>query len=536
MSYGGVDEMYKVIPTGRSNVIARDGVVASSQPLATQAGLDIIRIGGNAIDAAVATAAVLDVVEPFSTGCGGDAFALIHLSGKSSPLSYNGSGRSGSLASLEDLLALGWTRIPERGGPPVTVPGALHLWCHVIEKHGTLEMKDILGHAIHYARYGFPVSPLIAQTWKGILGNLKNDAAREIYALNGEAPKIGQIMKNPDLANTFEKVVEEGPFVFYSGKIAETIINTVQKHGGFLTMEDLASHKTTETAPISVSYRGVDVFEHPPNGQGFAALSMLNIMETFDLSKVSPLSAERYHLMIEAKKLAYADLHRHNADPEFYEIPLQKLLSKSYAEERATLIDKSHAMSLYAPGLLLGHDTVYLATADGDGNAVSFINSLYMGLGSGLVAPGTGIKLQNRGHLFSLDPKHPNRYAPKKLPFHTIIPGALYKNKNLIGMFGIMGGAHQAQAHGQFVSNIIDYGMYPQEALDFPRFNHEHTTNKVGLGSGIPNQVQQELRNIGHVLVDETTSGFGGGQAILRLDDAWIAGSDHRKDGQAAGF
>ncbi len=536
MSYTGVDEMHRVIPTGRSNVIARNGMVASSQPLATQAGLEIIRKGGNAIDAAVATAAVLDVVEPFSTGCGGDAFALIHLSGKSSPLSYNGSGRSGSLASLEDLLALGRTSIPERGGPPVTVPGALHLWCHIIEKHGVLETKDVLRPAVQYARNGFPVSPLIAQTWKGILGNLKNDAAREIYAPNGAAPKLGQIMKNPDLANTFESVIEEGPSAFYSGKIAESIINTVQKNGGFLTMEDLAAHKTLETTPISVSYHGVDVFEHPPNGQGFAALSMLNIMETFDLSKIPPLSAERYHLMIEAKKLAYSDLHQYNADPEFYEIPLQKLLSKSYAQERATIIDKSHAMVVYAPGLMLGHDTVYLATADGDGNAVSFINSLYMGLGSGLVAPGTGIKLQNRGHLFSLDPEHPNCYAPRKLPFHTIIPGALYKDNDLLGVFGIMGGAHQAQAHGQFVSNVVDYGMYPQEALDFPRFNHDHAKNKVGLENGIPSQVQHELRNLGHVLVHETDSSFGGGQAILRLNDAWIGGSDHRKDGQAAGF
>jgi gamma-glutamyltranspeptidase/glutathione hydrolase len=240
--------------------------------------------------------------------------------------------------------------------------------------------------------------------------------------------------------------------------------------------------------------------------------------------------------MIEAKKLAYADLHQHNADPAFYDVPLNKLLSKSYAKERAKDIDLNQALSVYAPGLKLGSDTVYLATADGEGNAVSFINSLYMGIGSGLVAPGTGIKLQNRGHLFSLDPEHPNCYAPKKLPFHTIIPGALYKDNSLMGVFGIMGGAHQSQAHAQFVSNVVDYGMGPQEAMDHPRFDHDHETNKVGLENGIPPEVQGELRVKGHVLLHETSSYFGGGQAIFRLADAWIAGSDHRKDGQAAGF
>jgi gamma-glutamyltranspeptidase/glutathione hydrolase len=523
-------------PTGRSDIIAREGVVASSQPLATQAGLGIIRAGGNAVDAAVATAAVLDVVEPFSTGCGGDAFALIHLSGKSEPISYNGSGRSGSLVKLEELVGLGWTSMPVRGGPPVTVPGALHLWSHIIEEHGTLELKEVLSPAIHYARNGFPVSQLIAESWGEGISVLKNTAAREIFAPTGEAPKVGQIMRNKDLAGTLEAVANEGPEVFYSGQIAESIVTTVQEHGGFLTLDDLATHKTERTKPISVSYRGVDVYEHPPNGQGFAALSMLNIMETFDFSKFTHLSTERYHLMIEAKKLAYADLHQHNSDPSFYDIPLNRLLSKSYAQERAKTIDPNRAMRIYAPGLSLGHDTVYLATADGEGNAVSFINSLYMGFGSGLVAPGTGIKLQNRGHLFSLDPEHPNCYEPKKLPFHTIIPGALYRDKELMGVFGIMGGAHQAQAHAQFVSNLVDHGMSPQEALDHPRFDHDHATNKVGLENGVPPEVQGELAKCGHFLIDETVSYFGGGQAILRLDDAWIAGSDYRKDGQAAGF
>ncbi len=522
--------------SGRSNILARDGMVASSQPLATQAGLEMILAGGNAVDAAVATAAVLDVVEPFSTGCGGDAFTLIHLAGKTQPLSYNGSGRSGSLITLQELLDRGWTSMPAWGGPPVTVPGALHLWCHIIERHGSLEMKEVLKPAIHYARDGFPVSPIIADNWRQGIIALKNDAAREIFASGGKAPAIGQIMKNKDLAETFENVAKGGVDVFYTGRIAESIVQTVQENGGFLSLEDLATHTTEETRPISVSYRGVDVFEHPPNGQGFAALAMLNMMENFDFSGFPPLSAERFHLMIEAKKLAYADLHQHNADPSFYNVPLDRLLSKEYAKERGSTINPFQAMNSYASGFRSSHDTIYLATADGEGNVVSFINSLYMGFGSGLVATGTGIKLQNRGHLFSFDLEHPNCYAPKKLPFHTIIPGALYKNKELLGAFGIMGGSHQAQAHAQFVSNLVDYDLLPQEALDLPRFDHDHSTNKVELETGTPLEVKSGLLERGHKIVNGTPFGFGGGQAILRFNDVWIAGSDRRKDGQAAGF
>ncbi|MHA1949569.1 MAG: gamma-glutamyltransferase [Candidatus Thorarchaeota archaeon] len=524
--------------TGRSDVIAKDGMIASSQPLATQAGLEILRKGGNAIDAAVATAAVLDVVEPFSTGCGGDAFTLIHLNEQTSPLSYNGSGRSGSLVLLQDLIDKGWAEIPVRGGPPVTVPGALHLWSTVIEKHGALEFKDILKPAIHYARNGFPVSPIIGHNWPYVIPVFQNKEARRVFSVNGKAPDIGQTMKNKDLAEVFEKVGNEGPDIFYTGKIAESIVNTVQEHGGFLTLEDLESHKTEQTEAVSVSYRGVDVFEHPPNGQGFAALMMLNIMECFDFSSFNSLSEERYHVMIEAKKLAYADLHQHCADPEFYDAPMSELLSMKYAKERSKLIDNNSAMMDYSSGLKIGSDTVYFATADGDGNAVSFINSLYRGIGSGLVATGTGIKLQNRGHLFSLDPEHPNCYAPKKLPFHTIIPGALYKEKKFMGVFGIMGGSHQAQAHAQFVSNLVDYKMSPQEAMDFPRFDHDHKTNTVGVEMGIPMHVEGELQKLGHKFVHfDRPRYFGGGQVILRMnDDTWIAGSDYRKDGQAAGF
>ncbi|MDH4214591.1 MAG: gamma-glutamyltransferase [Candidatus Thorarchaeota archaeon] len=528
--------MYWRRPTGRSDVIAMHGMVASSQPLATQAGIEIIRKGGNAIDAAVATAAVLDVVEPFSTGCGGDAFALIHLPGNHQPISINGSGRSGSMAIIDNLLDKKWTSMPIRGGAPVTVPGAMHLWHHVIEKYGSLELSEVLAPAIHYASNGFPVSPLIAQVWSHLVDALVNDYAKSIYLINGRAPRMGEIMRNKDLGKTFSDVATEGLNAFYSGRIAESVVKTVQEHGGFLTLEDLESHKTIETSAISTNYRGMDVFEHPPNGQGFAALIMLNIMEQFDFSKNSPLTAEHYHLMIEAKKLAYADLHQHNADPSFYDVPLTLLLSKVYARKRCKLINSARAMTDYVSGMPVGGDTVYLATADGDGRAVSFINSLYMGFGSGLVAPGTGIKLQNRGSLFSLDPEHPNCYEPQKLPFHTIIPGALYQHHELVGVFGIMGGSHQAQAHAQFVSNIVDYEMGPQAALDHPRFDHNHDKNLVALENGVPPAVQGELSRMGHKLVHETASGFGGGQAILRIEDCWIAGSDYRKDGQAAGF
>lgn len=522
--------------TGRSDAVAKDGMVATSQSLATQAGVKILQDGGNAVDAAVASAAVLDIVEPFSTGCGGDAFALIHLPGKQSPISINGSGRTGSLVTLDDLLEKGWSEMPVRGGPPVTVPGAMHMWFYVIEKYGALEFKDVLAPAIHYARNGFPVSDIISQVWPFATSILINDYAKKIYSLNGRAPIMGEIMRNKDLADVFESVSNEGIQVFYSGKTAKAIVDLVQEHGGFLTLEDLESHTTTETIPISTSYRGMDVFEHPPNGQGFAALIMLNLMEQYEISSLSSLSAERYHIMIEAKKLAYGDLHQHNTDPGFYKVPLDELLSKEYAKKRVRLINSTKAMKDYPSGVPVSSDTIYLATADGEGRAVSFINSLYRGFGSGLVVPGTGIKLQNRGHLMSLDPNHPNRFAPKKLPFHTIIPGALYKDKEFVGSFGIMGGDHQAQAHAQFVSNLVDYDMGPQEAIDHPRFNHTHEENIVGLEKGFPDEIRQRLRKMGHDLRDKPSPGFGGGQAILRLYDSWIAGSDFRKDGHAAGF
>lgn len=523
-------------PTGRSDVIANQGVVASSQPLATQAGLKMLRQGGNAVDAAIATAATLDIVEPFSTGCGGDAFALIHQPGASEPLAFNGSGRAGSLVSLDELQNRGWNHIPKRGGGPVTVPGAMHLWEYLVEQYGELDLDEVLAPAIHYAENGFPVSPVIGEVWDLLLPVLQNETASEVFTIDGRAPKPGERMNNPGLAKTFREVAENGVTAFYSGEIGESIVETVQEHGGFLTKEDLAAHETDETSPISTSYRGVDIFEHAPNGQGFAALEMLNTMEEFDISDFGHLSADRYHIMIEAKKLAYADLYQHNADPDFYEVPLERLLSKKYARERSKKINSDSAMEVPDSGVDLGTDTIYLATADQEGRAVSFINSLYMGFGSGLVVPEWGIKLQNRGRLFSLDPDHPNCYEPGKRPFHTIIPGAAYTEDDLLGVFGIMGGPHQAQAHAQFVSNVLDYEMSPQEALDHPRFHHAQESNTVALENGIPPQAQGELRKRGHEIAHETMAGFGGGQAIFRLENAWIAGSDFRKDGQAAGF
>jgi gamma-glutamyltranspeptidase/glutathione hydrolase len=511
-------------------------MVASSQPLATQAGIEILRKGGNAVDAAIAVAAVLDVVEPFSTGCGGDAFALLHLPGKNRPLSFNGSGRSGSLVTIEDLLEKGWSEMPLRGGAPVTVPGAMHMWDFMVRKHGSLDLKEVLSPAIQYARDGFPVSPLIADSWPIAITALVNDAAKVTYTIDGRAPVPGEIVRNPDLARVFEAAAETGVDSFYEGETADAISMTIQEHGGFVTSDDLAKHETVETEPISTDYRGLEVFEHPPNGQGFAALIMLNIMEEFDFENLGPLDADRYHLMIEAKKLAYADLHTHNADPDHLRVSMEELLSKDYAKKRSEIIEKNSVMDTPGSGVPLGHDTVYLATADGDGRAVSFINSLYRGFGSGLVVKGYGIKLQNRGNLFSLDPNHPNCYGPGKLPFHTIIPGALYRDGGLHGVFGIMGGPHQAQAHAQFVSNIVDSDMWPQQAIDHPRFHHDQATNSVAIESRVPQSEMNSLGSKGHVLIDEKKAGFGGGQAILRLGDAWIAGSDMRKDGQAAGI
>jgi gamma-glutamyltranspeptidase/glutathione hydrolase len=525
-----------VNPNGRSDVLARNGIVATSSPLASQAGIEILRAGGNAVDAAIGAAAVLDVVEPFSTGCGGDAFALIHKPGQNRPLSFNGSGRSGSAASLDDIMKMNWEAIPMRGGAPVTVPGAMRLWSDLVAWHGKMDFSDVLKPAIEYGREGFPVSPIIARNWASVVSALRNKEAKKVFTIDGRAPVVGEMMRNPDLADVFEKVGKEGTDAFYTGETAEAIVDTVEKNGGFLTTDDLAKHKTMETEPISVSYRGIEVFEHPPNGQGFAALIMLNIMERFDMEDMEPMSVERYHLMIEAKKLAYADLHAHNADPQFYECPLDKLLSKEFASSRANLISHERAMSQYGPGIKTGSDTIYLCTADSSGLAVSFINSLYLGFGSGLVVPGTGIKLQNRGNLFSLDPDHPDCYAPNKLPFHTIIPGALYTDGELLGVFGIMGGAHQAQAHAQFVSNLADYQMPPQKALDYPRFNHDHESNEVGLEIGFPNEMWPALSARGHNVVPRASLAFGGGQAILKLNDTWIAGSDRRKDGQAVGY
>ncbi len=522
--------------TGRSDIIAKNGAVATSQPLATQAGVEILKRGGNAVDAAIAAAAVLDVVEPFSTGCGGDAFALVHLTGSNRPLGYNGSGHSGSLVTLSDLRERGWEAMPTRGGPTVTVPGAMHLWHTLVDAHGRLEFSDVLSPAIRYAEEGFPVSPVISEVWGLVTDFLRSEYAREIFTLDGAPPRRGQLMKNPDLAGVFRGVGREGLEYFYEGEVARRIVETVQDDGGFLTLEDMKTHATTVTEPISLSYRGHDVYEHPPNGQGFAALIMLGLMQELESSTQPAMSAERYHLMIEAKKLAYADLYAHNADPDFYDVPLEDMLSGEYLQKRAHMIDSDAAMKLPESGLGYECDTVYLAAADRDGNAVSFINSLYMGFGSGLVVPGTGIKLQNRGSLFQLDPGHPNAYAPNKRPFHTIIPGAVYRNKKMEGVFGIMGGPHQAQAHAQFISNMIDYEMSPQEALDYPRFHHDQESNTVALENGVPPNIQGNLRKLGHVLAHETSFGFGGGQAIFKLEDSWIAGSDFRKDGQAAGF
>ncbi len=518
--------------TGRSDVLAPNGVVAASEPLAAQAGVEIMQKGGNAIDAAVATAAVLDVTEPFSTGCGGDAFVLLHLPDAKKPLAFNGSGRAGSLISLDELLSRGWTEIPLRGGASVTVPGAMHLWETLVKQYGNLEFAEVLTPAIRYARNGFPVAPIISQYWAMLVSVFQNDEAKRVFTKDGRAPVMGELMKNADLAKTFERIASEGAADFYSGEIAERIVDTVQAHGGFLTIEDMKQHETEKTRPISMDYKGFEVYEHPPNGQGFAALIMLQIMEELEVSRYQSRDARRYHLMIEAKKLAYADLLEHNADPDFYDTPIEELLSDKYAKSRASLVDESNVMTPPPTGIPRHSDTIYLCTADAEGMAVSFINSLYRGFGSGLVVPGTGIKLQNRGNLFVLNPDHPNSYAPGKRPFHTIIPGALYR-EGIFGVFGIMGGDHQAQAHAQFVSNLVDYQMTPQEALDHPRFHHDQKSNTVAIENGILAYEQGILRRLGHRLIHETTSTFGGGQAIIRLDHAWIAGSDHRKDGQA---
>lgn len=517
--------------------------MATSQPLAVQAGVEMLRRGGNAIDAAIATAAALNVVEPMSTGLGGDAFALIYL-GKSRELkALNASGRSPYAATPDAYRKMGCRQMPEKGIHTVTVPGTLDGWCTLLEKYGTMSLEQVLAPAIRLAEDGFPVTEVISHSWRKQRALLERDAgAARVYLPGGKAPEVGEIVVQAELAETLKKIARGGRDVFYRGEIAEAIADCVRGHGGLMTLQDLNDHTSTWVTPISTNYRGYDVCQCPPNGQGLIALLALNILAGDDLPSLGHNSAAYLHRLIEALKLGFADAGKYVADPDFAGIPLRELLSAPYAEKQRMRIDGNRAGEKVAAGAPeVAGDTVYLATSDGEGNSVSFINSLYQAFGSGIVVEGTGICLQNRGTLFSLEAGHRNVLEPHKRPYHTIIPGMVFKDGELFLTFGVMGGFMQPQGHLQLLLNIIDFGMDVQTALDAPRFRYYHQVNACAFEKGISPDVLPELAKKGHRIIepdDPYSQDFGGGQAIMTHSGSkiLIAGSDPRKDGCAAGI
>ncbi len=535
----------------RSPVIARHGMVAASQPLAAMAGIQILMRGGNAADGAVATAAALNVTEPTSTGIGGDCFALFYDANSRKVTALNGSGRAPAALTIELIKAQGLASPDHQIADQfhahnITVPGACAGWCDLIARHGTLPMRDLLAPAIRLAEEGFPVSPTTAYFWaRGVARQLNHAIGGRALTIDGRAPNPGEIFRNPGLAHTFRAVAEGGKDAYYRGEIAQSIARVVEQAGGVLSEADLAAHESTWDEPISTTYRGVRVWECPPNGQGLAALMALNVLEGFDLAQLDPASPARWHLLVEAMRVAFADTRWFIADPRHSPIPLDALLSKAYAAERRALIDPSKAtLDTLRGAPVAGSDTVYFCVVDGAGNACSFINSNYVGFGTGIVPEGLGFTLQNRGNNFSLDRSHPNALAPGKRPYHTIIPGMLTRETDgsLLAPFGVMGGFMQPQGHVQVVVGLVDDGLDPQAALDRPRFclTHASPKSRVELEDGIPFQTMAALAQMGHSVTPITGISrvvFGRGQIIRRDPDGVLwGGSDPRCDGMAVGY
>ncbi|MEQ9398734.1 MAG: gamma-glutamyltransferase [Longimicrobiales bacterium] len=521
--------------SGRSTVYAPRGAVATSQPLATAAALQILQDGGNAIDAAVAAAAVLNVTEPHMTGMGGDMFAIFWSAELGRLVGMDASGRSGSLVDVDALVAEGENR-PGSGPRSVTVPGALAGWDALLREHGTLTLAEALAPAIRIAEEGFPVSPIIAQDWAGQVDKLAADpGSRATFLLDGErAPEPGDWFRNPDLARTFRRISEGGAEVFYGGDLGREIVDGLAGLGGWLTLDDLRAMEVRWVTPLSVDYKGYTLHELPPAGQGIAALQMLKMLEGFDLKSMGHNSAEYLHHLIEAKKLAHADLDRFVADPEHMDVSPRALLDDGYLVGRAALIDPAQAADGPPAGNpAMESETIYLSVADAEGNMVSFINSIYGYFGSGVVIPGTGVMLQNRGAGFTIEEGHPNRLAPNKRPLHTIIPAFVTKDGQPWLAYGVMGGAMQPQGHVQVLLNLIEFGMDPQEAIDAARFRHFSGT-RVAV-EALPEHVAEKLAAMGHDLRSPDGVAFGGGQAVLKLARGWAAASDPRKDGMAAG-
>lgn len=550
----------------RSPVISLHGAVSSSQPLATEIGTRILRFGGNAADAAVAVAAALNVTEPCSTGIGGDAFCLFYDAEKKVVKGINGSGRAPAELNLDLLKEKGVVdcestieKLPYNSAHTITVPGAAAAWCDTVEQFGSgkVAMIDILQPAIELAKHGFPVHPVAAYFWDKGSSCLKNP--KNIYGsdllLRGQAPGAGDVMKMPLLATTFEELCSRGKDGFYKGRIAQAIVDVVQEHGGVLSIHDLEKHYSTFDEPICTSYRGINIWEMPPNGQGLTALMALNILEGFDLKGMVHNSGDYLHMLIEALSLSFADTLWYNADPSKVKVPINGLLSKQYADQRRLLIKPHRVCDSYKRGNpFSGSDTVYFSVVDCHGNACSFINSNYTGFGTGLVPQGCGFTLQNRGANFSLDADHPNALEPLKRPYHTIIPGMATRNDDgaLYACFGVMGGFMQPQGHVQVLLNMIDFGMDPQQALDMPRFcvnNQEGDLCSVFLEEGISDTAAERLRVLGHRITHPVSghdrSVFGRGQIIARRKatckdgpDKFVywSGSDPRADGLAVGL
>ena len=535
----------------RSEVIASQAMAATSHPLATQIALDVMKQGGTAMDAAIAANAALGLMEPTGNGVGGDLFAIVWDPKTKKLVGYNGSGRSPKNLSLQWFIDKGYKDIPSHGPLPVTVPGTVDAWFAMHQRFGKLPMKQNLAPAISYARNGHPVAETIAYYWNLSVPRLsKFPGFNEQMTINGKAPKKGQLWRNPNLANTLEKISREGRDGFYKGSTAKTIADYIQAQGGFLSVEDLANHQGEWVQPISTNYRGVDVWELPPNSQGLAALQILNILEAYDFSKIPFGSPEHVHLFTEAKKIAFADRAALYADPEFSKTPIEKLLSKGYAAERRKLINIDRAMQSVDAGAALNQgDTIYMTVADKNGMMVSLIQSNYRGMGSGMTPPGLGFILQDRGEQFVLKAGHANSFAPGKRPFHTIIPAFITKNGKPWISFGLMGGAMQPQGHAQIVMNMIDFGMNLQEAGDAPRIQHDGSTEPAGqntamndggvlnLESGFSYSTIQALMRKGHK-IEFADGPYGGYQAIMRDPETGVytGASESRKDGQAAGY
>ena len=529
----------------RSEVIGQNGMAATSHPLATQTAIDVLKSGGNAIDAAIAANAVLGLVEPTGCGIGGDLFAIVWDEKTNQLYGLNSSGPASKKMSIDYVKQQGFEKIPAYGALPVTVPGAVAGWSALHDKFGKLPFKNLFNNAIDYATNGFPVTELIAyylERSSSVFKDYENFSS--VWMPDGATPKKGEIFKNPLLAKTYQAIAKTNGQSFYEGSTAAEIIKILNENGNPMSLSDLRNFSPEWVKPVSTNYRGYDVWELPPNGQGIAALQILNILENYDIRKMGFDSAEYVHLFVEAKKLAFEDRAKYYADSNFSSIPTTKLISKEYALERNKLINMNNAAKRFDAGLEDG-DTIYLTVADKYGNMVSLIQSNYRGMGSGIVPDNSGFMLQDRGEMFSMDPNHKNSLIGGKRPFHTIIPAFITKDNEPYISFGLMGGAMQPQGHAQIVINLIDFDMNLQEAGDAPRIRHMGSSEPTGevmedggyltLESGFSKDIRNQLTELGHTLKDEK-GGYGGYQAIMLIDDVYYGASESRKDGQASGY